>query len=473
MAEQHKSQTKPKVFIGSSSSGLKTARAIQNRLSEAADPTVWKDENWLGKGTLEHLMSILNKYHFGVFILRPDDVLEIKGETKGATRDNVLLELGLFMGKHGREKVFIVSQDDENLRIASDLLGINFAPFSADSDTDLTVSCNKILDQIEVIWANEKKQVSATSEINPLSYEAGILYRILNAASSPQYKPIDSDLLKPFPAAGEQSFANIEDVRVITEELFYYYMYPHLKAAQNESQRLRVYFAYYLGDGAPLGSGSEPFYCLGRDDVGKLIKGAFVIGVSASEGSTDPRWNSGLPLQGYEAGGRALSNGAEAFRSVKWLPIDDTAKPPPGYKHLNFKVEDESAVYSVPVVLSDKRWNKWESVAPIGILTISGSHAQMINDNTKKRADHLAILLGFIFYLHVKQNPDAPKLGNNIDLNMPPVGFIRGSTPDFAEFVRRAVSLRREIAQHFEEYFIRQGIHKLEGGELTYVASDS
>jgi hypothetical protein len=482
MAEQNTTPARPKVFIGSSSAGLETAREIQNQLFDAADLTVWNKEDWLNKGTLERLMEILDIYNFAIMVLRPDDVIEIKGEKKTTTRDNVLLELGLFMGKHGREKVFIVFQDDENQRIASDLLGINFALFNTDSEASLAVACNKIRKQMLQVWgkdqqkAKEQKKALAASEDNPLTYEAGMLYRILNAASSPQYKPIDySYLLKPFAPVGEQSLAKISEVKLVAEQLFYYYMLTHLKAAQNESQRLRVYFAYYLGDGAPLDSDSEPFYCLGRDGSGKLFKGAFVIGISTSEGATEQKWQTGLPLGGYDAGlrGKALSNAAAAFRDVESQAIDDTEKLPPWYKHLNFKVEDERTVYSVPVLLSDKRWNEWESVAPIGILTISGSNPSMINDKIKQRADHLAILLGFIFYLHSKQNPDEPAVDENIGVNKIPVGFKKGSTPDFPGFVRRAVSLRREVAKHFEEYFIGQGIHKFEGGELSYVQSDS
>lgn len=472
MADQNKVEVKPRVFIGSSGAGLETARKIQNELIDVAEPTVWDKEDWQGKGTLEHLMNILNKYQFGVFVLRPDDEVEIKGETKKITRDNVLLELGLFVGRHGREKSFIVSEKDDQLRIASDLLGINFGLFSADSAAELEVACNKIRNKIREIWKDEKQKIAAASDINPLTYEAGMLYRILNAASSPHYKPIDySHLMKPYTPVGEQSLARIAEVRVVAERLFYYYMLADLKAAQSRSQRLRVYFAYYLGDGAPFNQGPEPFYCFGRDDNGKRFKGEFVIGISTSEGSDDPRWNSGLPLGGYDEGlfGRALSNAAAAFQEVESLPIDDTDDPPREYKHLNFKVDDERAVYSVPVLLSEIKTGE-ESVAPIGVLTISGSDPQMITDNIKKRADHLAILLGFIFYLHSKQNRDEPSVHEGIGVSRFPIGFNKDTNKDF---MRRAVSLRREVAKHFEEYFIRQSIHKLEGDELFYGPSQS
>jgi hypothetical protein len=482
MAEQKSTRGKPKVFIGSSSAAIDVAREIQIELRKEADSTVWDQEDWLGKSTLEHLMDILKDYDFAILVLQPDDMVEIKGEQMIAARDNVLFELGLFMGRLGREKVFIVLQgkkDSENLkmRIPSDLLGINFAMYSADSEADLEATCSIIRKKMLQVWEKELPKVSDISEINPLTYEAGMLYRILNAASSPQYKAIDSDLLKPFPTVGEQSFASIEDVRVIAEELFYYYMFPHLKLDKEGAQKLRVYFAYYLGDGAPLKSDFRPTYCFGRDEEGKQFKGAFVIGISNTDQTYEKNWMSGLPLRGYydddSIGGKALSNAAEAFRKAHSIPIEDTEKLPPGGKHLNFKVKDERTVYSVPVLLSDKRWSEWESKAPIGILTLSGSQPGMINENIKKRAEHLALLLGFIFYLHVKQNPDDPQIEKDIGVNKIPVGFKKGSTPDFPEFVRRAVSLRREIAKHFEEYFFQENIHKREGEEVFYVQPDS
>jgi Predicted nucleotide-binding protein containing TIR-like domain len=484
MAEQNSKQGKPKVFIGSSSLAIEVAREIQIKLKKEADSTVWDQEDWLGKSTLEHLMHILKDYDFAILVFQPNDVVEIKGEKMVATRDNVIFELGLFMGRLGREKVFIVlpsNPEDEHLktRIPSDLLGINFAMYSADSEADLEATCSIIRKRMLQIWSKEQSKVSDSSEVSPLIYEAGMLYRILNAASSPQYKPIDSDLLKPFPNAIEElSFANIEDVRVIAEELFYYYMFPHLKFDEKESQRLRVYFAYYLGDGAPLKGGIEPIYCIGKDEDEKPFNGPFVIGISNTDQTDEKNWMSGLPLKGYEDDdaieGRALSNAAEAFRRAQSRSIENTEeKLPSFFKHLNFKVKNEKTVYSVPVVLSKKKWTELETQAPIGILTISGSHPGMIDGNIKKRADHLAILLGFIFYLHGQQNPDDPDVEKDIGVNKIPVGFRQGSTAGFPEFVRRTVSLRREIAKHFEEYFIKEKIHKREGDKVFYIQSDS
>src|SRR5262249_428260 len=68
---------------------------------------------------------------FAVLVLTPDDLLVRQGEERNAARDNVLLELGLFMGRLGRSRTFAVCQKDSNLKLPSDLAGVSLASFSA------------------------------------------------------------------------------------------------------------------------------------------------------------------------------------------------------------------------------------------------------------------------------------------------------------------------------------------------------
>jgi hypothetical protein len=483
MTQDDNSQVKPRVFIGSSSAGLNVAYEIHKQLHKYVDVVVWDQEDWLGRVTLEHLMKILDDYNFAVLVFRPDDEIEIKGKKMMATRDNVLFELGLFMGKHGRDKTFIVFQDDSNSRVPTDLLGINFANYADGSTSDLVAACFTIRQRMLKIWEEEQKRAQeekqkkgSADEPDPLVYEAGMLYRILNAASAPQYKAIDSDSLKVIPTGSVSSFADIESVQAIARELFRYYMFPFLKPRHTPPQRLRVYFAYYLGDGAPFeidGGLADPHYCLGKDDAGNQIKGQFIIGISNPTESPEPNWMSGLPLKGYNPAlkNKSDSNTAEAFKTRKGSLIENTDNPI--WEHLNFKVENEKTVYSVPVVFSHKSWYEREWRAAIGVLTVSGSHPKMINDDIKRRADHLALLLGFIFYLHTKQSPDKPRVQKGIGNRVLPVGFDqkRMDDPDFTKFVRRVVSLRREIAAHFEQYFLENDVHRWNGKELSFVKS--
>jgi hypothetical protein len=62
---------------------------------------------------------------FGIFVFSPDDQLKIRELNLSAVRDNVLFELGLFMGKKGRKRCFFITPTEQSFRVSSDLSGIN------------------------------------------------------------------------------------------------------------------------------------------------------------------------------------------------------------------------------------------------------------------------------------------------------------------------------------------------------------
>jgi predicted nucleotide-binding protein len=45
---------------------------------------------------------------FGILVFSPDDVSTIRGTTAVVPRGNVIFEAALFIGKHGRDRCFIV-----------------------------------------------------------------------------------------------------------------------------------------------------------------------------------------------------------------------------------------------------------------------------------------------------------------------------------------------------------------------------
>jgi predicted nucleotide-binding protein len=145
----------PSVFVGSSEAGLRQAREIQSQLADAAEVELWNDDVFaLSSGTLESLMQALNRFDFAVFVLSPDDVILKDGQQQFSARDNVLIELGLFMGRLGRERTFLVCSKDDNLRVPSDLAGITFATYPEPLDqfplaSAIGPACHKIRKTIE------------------------------------------------------------------------------------------------------------------------------------------------------------------------------------------------------------------------------------------------------------------------------------------------------------------------------------
>jgi hypothetical protein len=140
---------KPVVFIGSSTEGDKIAYAIQENLENDCDIYVWTQGVFeLGSSYLESLINELDKADFAILVLTEDDITISRNQQTVSPRDNVLFELGLFMGRLGRNRSFFVYDKNKNIKIPSDLSGISGAAFTMQQSGNLKASlgaaCNKI-----------------------------------------------------------------------------------------------------------------------------------------------------------------------------------------------------------------------------------------------------------------------------------------------------------------------------------------
>lgn len=130
LRERNKFQTPPRtepvIFIGSSSEGLSVAKCIQKYLlRHPFVPRIWSDGVFeCSKTTIEDLMQITKETDFAVLVLTPDDVTKSRGKNKPSPRDNVVFEMGLFMGALSRERTYIVAPRKLDIKIPTDLLGV-------------------------------------------------------------------------------------------------------------------------------------------------------------------------------------------------------------------------------------------------------------------------------------------------------------------------------------------------------------
>jgi hypothetical protein len=124
---------KPTVFVGSSTEQLDLALAVQIQLQRAAEVTVWDQDVFaLTQNTLESLLYALDGADFGIFVFYPEDMVKIREHTMSTTRDNVIFEFGLFMGRLGRERTFFLAPNSEHaFRLPTDLSGITPAIYDA------------------------------------------------------------------------------------------------------------------------------------------------------------------------------------------------------------------------------------------------------------------------------------------------------------------------------------------------------
>jgi len=121
---------KPSMFVGSSTEGIEFARAIRSLLTNDAQMTLW-NEGFFGVGNVfvDTLINALPRFDFAVLVLTPDDLVNSRDVETFGPRDNLLFELGLFMGRLGRARTFIVHQADIRMKIPSDLSGVTTAQY--------------------------------------------------------------------------------------------------------------------------------------------------------------------------------------------------------------------------------------------------------------------------------------------------------------------------------------------------------
>ena len=142
---------KAKVFIGSSAESIHVADAIHGNLTRDAECTVWKHAFTPSLPTLAELMRNLRDSDFGIFVLSPDDVSRIKGQESSAARDNVIFELGMFIGRLGPERTFFLLPDfGPQLRLPTDLAGITSLAYEGERrDNNWMAALNPACQQIK------------------------------------------------------------------------------------------------------------------------------------------------------------------------------------------------------------------------------------------------------------------------------------------------------------------------------------
>ena len=144
---------RPVVFIGSSKESLPIAEAIKSNL-EDKDLIVklWTDGVFgASQFILTELERQVRESDFAVLVLGADDIVESRAEISDAPRDNVIFELGLFMGALSHERTFMVIPRDCDIKIPTDLLGLIPLKYESNDSNDFSALLVPICDQLQHI----------------------------------------------------------------------------------------------------------------------------------------------------------------------------------------------------------------------------------------------------------------------------------------------------------------------------------
>lgn len=149
---------KPRLFVASSSEALSVAEAVLIRLETAAQVSLWDNAFDLSTLTLPTLLARSKDTDFAVFVFHRDDKTIIRSNIYSTVRDNVLFELGLFVGALGIEHCFVLlpRSSESEFRLPSDLAGLTVATYNdtlEDMVGAVTASCAKIKQSIQRLSA--------------------------------------------------------------------------------------------------------------------------------------------------------------------------------------------------------------------------------------------------------------------------------------------------------------------------------
>jgi hypothetical protein len=140
---------KRRLFIGSSKEGLDIALLLKEKVdSECGDwieTEIWNDGSIfsLNKNALDSLLKAARKFDYGVLVASKDDISISRGVTKGAPRDNVLIEMGMFLGSLGLTRAFLLVE--EETKLPSDYNGITLPFYNKSTLGSVDAAIDKII----------------------------------------------------------------------------------------------------------------------------------------------------------------------------------------------------------------------------------------------------------------------------------------------------------------------------------------
>lgn len=128
---------KPRIFIGSSTESLAVANRVKEFFSDDYDCYLWTDGIFKSNESfIDTLMKSASLFDFGIMVFAKDDIADVRNQKYDVTRDNMLFEYGLFLGRVGADRAFVVVEN--GVKIPTDLSGLTHMFYDTQSESEGT-----------------------------------------------------------------------------------------------------------------------------------------------------------------------------------------------------------------------------------------------------------------------------------------------------------------------------------------------
>ena len=144
---------RPRLFIGSSKESLPVARAIRSNFDhDDFVVNLWTDRVFgPSRFPITELEKQVQAADFAVLVLGRDDEVISRNQKSDAPRDNVIFELGLFMGALSHERTFMIIPRGCDIKIPTDLLGLTPLDYRLEDSDDFISLLGPVCDQLRDI----------------------------------------------------------------------------------------------------------------------------------------------------------------------------------------------------------------------------------------------------------------------------------------------------------------------------------
>ncbi|HAA17104.1 MAG TPA: hypothetical protein DCE41_37490 [Cytophagales bacterium] len=140
---------KLRVYIGSSTEGSGVLQLVERVLDDQFDVRAWNRDNMFrpNENFLQSLLNVSKTVDYAVLIATKDDFLETRGVRVPSMRNNVLFEMGLFLGHLGQRNTFLLVENE--VEIPLDLQGITLLRFNSESEIEIGAIAEKLSHDIQ------------------------------------------------------------------------------------------------------------------------------------------------------------------------------------------------------------------------------------------------------------------------------------------------------------------------------------
>ncbi len=133
--------------------------------------------------TFDNLLKIAGLFDFGVFVATSDDWTLTKGQIVIEPRDNVILEMALFLGALGKDKAFLLVE--EGIKLPSDFSGIFMPQFKKGDETSLIEACQTYAEKIEEYYEFGHLSLYPTTAL-AMGYYKNFVAGLVESAQTPE-----------------------------------------------------------------------------------------------------------------------------------------------------------------------------------------------------------------------------------------------------------------------------------------------